>query len=321
MLIISKHTKLRALLSSYLDGEVSEAEARDLERHLETCASCRSELEGLRATVGLLRQLPQLAVPRSFRLRETPDSTRAGPSWAWPTRLAASMAALLLIALLAGDAIGLFTQAGGASQEPTAAVQFQGQTTVPAQEMMQDSEVQALARAKSGAAVPPTVAPAPQAATPVPQPQPAATLTPAPMPFMAAAAPAAPSEGSPPPEGMPGNEGYSVQATPAPDDTPPENQPMVAAAMQPPSPVPEATSESTTAPPADMSALYTRSASEEATPVAAGPVQGAVTQDVGPESGIRLPLWQMEAATGALVVVLLAVTVWSARRPGRQPRA
>lgn len=319
MLMISKHTKLRALLSSYLDGEVSEAEARDLERHLETCASCRGELEGLRATVGLLRQLPQLAVPRSFRLRETPGSTRAGSSWAWPTRLATSMAALLFIALLAGDAIGLFTQAGGASREPTAAVQFQGQTTLPAQEMMQDAEV--LARAKSGAAAPPTVAPAPQAATPMPQPQPAATLTPAPMPFMAAAAPAAPSEGSPAPEGMPGNELYSAQATPAPDDAPPEDQPMMAAAVQPPTPAPEAASESATAPPADMSALYARSTAEEATPVAAGPVQDADTQGVGPESGVRLPLWQMEAATGALVVVLLAVTVWSARRPRRQPRA
>ncbi len=314
MLTIGKHSKLRTLLSSYLDGEVSEAEARDIERHLDTCEGCRSELESLRATVGLLRQLPQLAVPRSFRLREAPGSTRAGPSWAWPTRLAASMAALFLIALLAGDAIGVFTQAGGTMQEPAVTTQLQREAALPAQpaqEMAQDSQADVMARAKSEAApAPPTVVPAPQAVGPVPQPPPAATPTPAPAPLMAAAAPAAP------PEGGAGQEGQAAQATPAPDERSPETQQLMAAAAQPTTPAPEASSQNEATPPAEMSSQYATSAEEVATPATATmeSADSRVAQEVG---GVRLPLWQMEAATGTLLLVLLAATIWSARRQSR----
>lgn len=320
MLTIGKHSKLRTLLSSYLDGEVSEAEARDIERHLDTCEGCRSELESLRATVGLLRQLPQLAVPRSFRLREAPGSTRAGPSWAWPTRLAASLAGLLLIVLLAGDAIGVFTQAGGTMQE-SALTQLQREARRPghpAQEMAQDSEANITARAKSEAApAPPAVAPAPQAATPAPQPQPAATPTPAPVPFMAAAAPAARPEGDSGPAGLPGPETQAAQATPAPYERSPETQQPPAAAMQAPAPAPEAAPQGETTPSPDMSALYATS-EEVATPAPMPDTGPRVAQEAG---GIRLPLWQMEAAMGALFVLLLAVSIWIARRLGRQSRA
>jgi predicted anti-sigma-YlaC factor YlaD len=37
------------LLSGYVDGELAADERRRLEEHLETCAACRRELEGLKA--------------------------------------------------------------------------------------------------------------------------------------------------------------------------------------------------------------------------------------------------------------------------------
>lgn len=44
-------------LSAYQDGELSAAQARDLERHLESCAGCRSELAALNELVGRLGRL------------------------------------------------------------------------------------------------------------------------------------------------------------------------------------------------------------------------------------------------------------------------
>lgn len=40
------------LISDYLDGELPEADARRLERHLETCPGCTEYLEQMRAVAG-----------------------------------------------------------------------------------------------------------------------------------------------------------------------------------------------------------------------------------------------------------------------------
>ncbi len=109
---IGGHDRLRTLLSSYVDGQVSDAESRRVETHLTGCDECRKDLEDLRATVGLLKRLPELEVPRSFVLHSEPATVRDTGTFVWTTGLATSMAAVTLVALLLGDVLGLLTQAG-----------------------------------------------------------------------------------------------------------------------------------------------------------------------------------------------------------------
>ena len=51
------------LLSAYLDQQLVEPEARQLEEHLDRCQDCHVRLEGLRKVVKNLRNLEQLATP------------------------------------------------------------------------------------------------------------------------------------------------------------------------------------------------------------------------------------------------------------------
>ncbi|HKV85940.1 MAG TPA: zf-HC2 domain-containing protein [Ktedonobacterales bacterium] len=68
----------RERLSASLDGELDAAEREQLERHLVECERCRAILAELRQTRGLLRALPQPALPRSFMLPiETPANVRS----------------------------------------------------------------------------------------------------------------------------------------------------------------------------------------------------------------------------------------------------
>ena len=99
---IGRHDRLRGLLSSYIDGQLRPSELCAVERHLSGCDECRSELESLRATVSLLGELAQLRVPRSFTLSADPGPAKA-PFSLWPVRVAASAAAVLLVALMATD--------------------------------------------------------------------------------------------------------------------------------------------------------------------------------------------------------------------------
>lgn len=57
------HAEIRARLSDYLERDLSPEERSRIERHLEACAPCASELRELRATVSLLRGLPEPAHP------------------------------------------------------------------------------------------------------------------------------------------------------------------------------------------------------------------------------------------------------------------
>ena len=105
-----RHARIRHLLSAYVDGQVTESELAHVERHLGQCPECRLELESLRTTVGLLKRLPQLEAPRSFALSQEPVDVRWTPPTAWAVRLAASVAGLLLVALLVSDLAGLVDQ-------------------------------------------------------------------------------------------------------------------------------------------------------------------------------------------------------------------
>lgn len=67
-MLFDKHRRFRNRLSAYIDGELSDDEVRTLDGHLESCDSCRLELDQMRATVNAMRSLPEVETPRSFRL-------------------------------------------------------------------------------------------------------------------------------------------------------------------------------------------------------------------------------------------------------------
>lgn len=88
-------------LGSYLLGELTVEEERELERHLEDCAGCRRELDRARRSHDLLRQLAVTEPPAELKDQllaqvrgETPGHSRGW--WFW----ASAAAALLVIAVL-----------------------------------------------------------------------------------------------------------------------------------------------------------------------------------------------------------------------------
>ena len=96
--------KCRDQLSAYLDGELAVQQAERIRAHLDTCKACREELEFLKQTIGLVKELPHVPAPPKLRERvlaglETPqaeDVPREGVSkWRtlWPA------AAVLVIGL------------------------------------------------------------------------------------------------------------------------------------------------------------------------------------------------------------------------------
>ena len=126
LLGIGRHDRLRTLLSSYVDGQVSSAETARVESHLSGCEECQRDLDNIRATVGFLRAMPDLQPSRSFYLNAVLEPVRR--SWAvqWGGAVATAAAAAVFITLIAGDMTGLFEQTGldvrneAASDESTA---------------------------------------------------------------------------------------------------------------------------------------------------------------------------------------------------------
>ena len=114
---IGKHSKLKTLLSSYLDDQVSPGERGEVEEHIATCSECRRDLETLRMSVDILRGLPQLETAKLFRLEAAPEPLRASGLPAWATGLATSAAAVLLAVLVIGETLDVFRQAGAVEPE------------------------------------------------------------------------------------------------------------------------------------------------------------------------------------------------------------
>lgn len=91
------------LLDGYLDGELELPAALALEEHLQSCASCRTELGRLRALRGALRAHARLeAAPVALHERlaaQFAPRGRGGPGWGWGLALAAPGFAALALAL------------------------------------------------------------------------------------------------------------------------------------------------------------------------------------------------------------------------------
>jgi anti-sigma-K factor RskA len=93
--------RFKEFLGSYLLGELTIEEQRELERHLEGCSECRRELDRARQTHDLLRQLAANEPPPELKdrmlaqvMHENP--TRFGSVWFWVS----AAAALLVVAVL-----------------------------------------------------------------------------------------------------------------------------------------------------------------------------------------------------------------------------
>ena len=102
-----RHAGLRRLLSTYVDGSASESERAKVEAHLAGCEACRVEADSLRATIELLASLPKAVPSRSFALEREPWPAPSVSRLVWTARVAAPVAALLLVALVVGNAVGI----------------------------------------------------------------------------------------------------------------------------------------------------------------------------------------------------------------------
>ena len=64
-----EHVALRGMSSDYLDGDLDTETAERVRDHLEWCPPCRSFVDTLKATVGLLSSTARRDAPESFRNR------------------------------------------------------------------------------------------------------------------------------------------------------------------------------------------------------------------------------------------------------------
>ena len=175
MWIFGKHRHIdTATLSEFLDGRLAGRGRDRIERAMAACAQCREELDSLRATAALLRELPELTPPRSFVLPAAPVAgpavaarpplfsgflPRRAPGWAYAG--AASLAGLaLLVGVLAG--LGQLPGQPGAGESigtELAAMATSTEMEMPEPAMFAASEAQSAPAA--AASVPqPTVMPA-----------------------------------------------------------------------------------------------------------------------------------------------------------------
>jgi hypothetical protein len=101
------HNQVVEILSAYIDDEVTAEERVMVEQHLTMCNACVRNLATLRQTVALLGELPQVAVPRPFTLRQAdvePVRQRRKSWWrlSWAQGLIAAAAVLLCVAAIGG---------------------------------------------------------------------------------------------------------------------------------------------------------------------------------------------------------------------------
>ncbi len=71
------HDDVRERLGDYLEGDLGVGDRSAVDAHLSDCSGCREELRGLRATVALLRGLPDPAPPAALA-ESVVDGIRAG---------------------------------------------------------------------------------------------------------------------------------------------------------------------------------------------------------------------------------------------------
>ena len=63
------HSRASEMMNAFLDGELTNAEARELQAHLEECGSCNAEVAELRHLTGDLHSLGAQHAPAELRSR------------------------------------------------------------------------------------------------------------------------------------------------------------------------------------------------------------------------------------------------------------
>ncbi|MBM3138029.1 MAG: hypothetical protein FJZ98_07560 [Chloroflexi bacterium] len=95
------------LLSAYQDDQLNSKGKHQVEELLQQSAEAREALDGLRRTRIMLRALPMRKAPRNFTVSAQSVKKPVIPTFATLLRFSSAMAALLLVAVLALDFIGL----------------------------------------------------------------------------------------------------------------------------------------------------------------------------------------------------------------------
>lgn len=100
-------------LSAYLDEQLTSRERAQLERRLQKDQELQNEIEQLRRTRQLIRNLPKVRAPRNFTLSPEMAGIRKVPRPYPIYRLASALATILLALVLISDFLGgqQFTQA------------------------------------------------------------------------------------------------------------------------------------------------------------------------------------------------------------------
>ncbi len=199
------------LLSAYIDQQLTSAERAELEQRLEREPALRQVLDELRATVGLLRELPAARPPRSFTLDPQIVAPKRTWSFPWMQLGSALVAATLLMVFGFVLTRGLGNGGGAASapmaaSAPTYAAAAAEATAAPAAEAT-------AAPAAEPPAAPAAALQAPAAtAAPAPTAAPAATAAPGATAAPAAALTSVPAAESAPLAGAPGDAQRNTEA-------------------------------------------------------------------------------------------------------------
>ncbi|NNJ10445.1 hypothetical protein EKD04_008910 [Chloroflexales bacterium ZM16-3] len=129
------------LLSAYIDDQLTEPERAELERRLGTEPRLRAELEDLRATAAVLRDLEPRPLPRSFTLDPAIAPRRRGfLSFGWAMQLGGGLAGFALV-LLASLQMFIGVGGGMAASAPAPAAMMAAATEAPAAPLPQAAEM------------------------------------------------------------------------------------------------------------------------------------------------------------------------------------
>ena len=111
-----RHTKLRSLLSAYIDGRSatqSGLESTGTSKNVETAGSSWRRSRRLSTCWD---SCPRCGRPVSFALTEEPERVPSVEPFVWAARVVAPMAAVFLVVLVLGDVFGVVTQRRGAGE-------------------------------------------------------------------------------------------------------------------------------------------------------------------------------------------------------------
>jgi anti-sigma factor RsiW len=118
------HSEIRAQLSEYLERDLDPDQRSLIAAHLESCASCGSELHELRSTVSLLRRLPEPGHPDGLAdavLARVAQDARGPARVRWLRRVSEPRFAAPLAAGIAGFFLLLQPDDRNRPAQPTAA--------------------------------------------------------------------------------------------------------------------------------------------------------------------------------------------------------